>query len=104
MRHTGRSYAHPLSVIVVKTGQEENSRVGILVTKALGGAVQRNRIKRQMRAILTELLPEIKKNVDIIVIPRVPASRASYQEIKSAVIGLLGRAGLIVTNNNDPGR
>lgn len=104
MRHTGRSYAHPLSVIVVTTGQEEHSRAGILVTKALGGAVQRNHTKRQLRAIITELLPEMNKNVDIIVIPREPASRASYQEIRSAVIGLLRRAGLIVANNNDPGR
>lgn len=104
VRHTGRSYAHPLSVIVVATGQAENSRAGILVTKALGGAVQRNHIKRQLRAIITELLPEIKKNVEIIVIPREPASRASYQEIKSAVASLLGRAGLIVANNYDPGR
>jgi len=87
----------------VATGQAENSRAGILVTKALGGAVQRNHIKRQLRVIITELLPEIKKNVDIIVIPREPASRASYQEIKLAVVSLLGRAGLIVTNNNDPG-
>jgi len=104
VRHTGRSYAHPLSVIVVTTGQEEHSRAGILVTKALGGAVQRNHTKRQLRAIITELLPEMNKNVDIIVIPREPASRASYQEIRSAVIGLLRRAGLIVANNNDPGR
>ena len=104
VRHSGKSYAHPLSVIVVGEGQEENPRIGIQVSKAVGGAVQRNRIKRQLRSIITEALPSINKNADIILIPREPASRASFQEIRSAVLGLLGKAGLIGANNNDSGR
>jgi ribonuclease P protein component len=104
VRHTGRSYAHPLSVIVVGEGQDENPRVGILVSKALGGAVQRNRVKRQLRAIVTNALPLITQKVDIIIIPREPASRASFQEINSAVMILLGRAGLVGANDNDSGR
>ena len=104
VRHTGKSYAHPLSVIIVGEGQDENPRVGIQVSKALGGAVQRNRIKRQLRAIITSLLPEIDQNADIILIPREPASRASFLEIQAAVRKLLGRAGLIGTDNNGPGR
>lgn len=104
VRQSGKSYAHPLSVIVVDRGQEEHPRVGIQVSKALGGAVQRNHVKRQIRAIITETLPFFEQNADIIVIPREPASRATYQEIRTAVLGLLGRAGLIGTNNNDPRR
>lgn len=103
VRHTGRTYAHPLSVIIVGEGQAENPRVGIQVSRALGGAVQRNRIKRQMREILTDALSEINKNCDIVVIPREPASRASFQELVTAVMVLLGRAGLIGAYNNDSG-
>lgn len=104
VRQTGKSYAHPLSVIIVGEGQTENPRVGIQVSKSLGGAVQRNRIKRRMREILTSMLSEINCNCDIIVIPREPASRASFQELSSAVMVLLGRAGLIGADNNDPRR
>ena len=101
VRHNGRSYAHPLTVIIVGEGQAENPRVGIQVSRALGGAVQRNRIKRQMREILTSALSEINRNCDIVVIPREPASQASFQELCSAVKVLLRRAGLIDANNND---
>ena len=104
VRHSGKSYAHPLSIIIVGEGQEENPRVGIQVSKALGGAVQRNRVKRQLRAIISMALPSIKHNADIVVIPRGPASRATFQEIQSAVLGLLGRAGLFGADNNDSGR
>jgi len=104
VRHSGKSYAHPLSVIIIGDGQEENPRVGIQVSKALGSAVQRNRVKRRLRAIISEKLPSITRNADIIIIPREPASRASFQELRSAVFELLGRAGLIGTNDNDTGR
>jgi ribonuclease P protein component len=104
VRHSGRSYAHPLAIIVVGEGKEENSRVGFLVTRSVGGAVQRNHVKRQLRAIFTSIIPSMQKNVDLVVIPRSGASQATFQEIQTAIIGLLGKAGLIVTNFNDAGR
>lgn len=104
VRQSGKSYAHPLSVIVIAKGQDENPRVGIQVSKALGGAVKRNHVKRQIRAIITETLPTIEQNADFIIIPREPASRATFQEIRTAVLGLLGRAGLIDADNYDPRR
>ncbi len=104
VRHTGKSYAHPLAVIVVVKGLAENSRAGIITTRTVGGAVERNRVKRQMREIISQLLPNLTKNVDLLLIAREPASRASFTEIQSAVKGLLGKAGLVVSNNNDPGR
>lgn len=104
VRQSGRSYAHPLSVIIVGEGLEANPRVGIQVSKALGGAVERNRIKRQLREIISDAMPSINHNVDFIIIPREPASRASFNELQSAVIRLLGKAGLLGANNNDSGR
>lgn len=66
--------------------------------------MQRNHVKRQLRAILSDVLPELTNNVDIVVIPRAPAANATFLAIKTAVLTLLGKAGLIVTNDNDPGR
>ena len=104
VRHTGRSYAHPLAVIIVGKGQEENSRAGIIATRAVGGAVNRNAVKRRLREILTPILPDLAMNVDLLVIAREPASRAPFMEIQSAIVGLLGKAGLFVSNDNDSGR
>lgn len=104
VRHTGRSYAHPLAVIVKARGLEENSRAGIIATRSIGGAVERNRVKRQLRVIIAPFIPNLKETVDLLLIAREPASRAKFIEIHSAVVELLGKAGLIVSNHNDPGR
>ncbi len=37
---------------------DETMRVGFTVTKKIGGAVVRNRMKRRLRALARELLPE----------------------------------------------
>ena len=104
VRHTGRSYAHPLAVIVTARGLEENSRAGIIATRSVGGAVERNRVKRQLRAIIAPFMPELSEPVDLLLIARERATKAKYVEIQSAVVELLGKAGLIVSNHNDPGR
>jgi ribonuclease P protein component len=45
-------------------------RVGLTVPKALGGAVDRNRIKRRMREAVRAALPLLQSPVDIILHPR----------------------------------
>lgn len=104
VRHTGRTYAHPLAVIIRARGLDENSRVGIIATRSVGGAVDRNRVKRQLRAIISPLMPNLKEKTDLLLIAREPSSRAKFTEIQSAVMELLGKAGLIVSNHHDPGR
>ncbi|HNR01799.1 MAG TPA: ribonuclease P protein component [Anaerolineaceae bacterium] len=104
VRHTGRSYAHPLAVIVTAKGLDQNSRAGIIATRSVGGAVERNRVKRQLRAIIAPYMPELQEPVDFLLIARERASKARFIEIQSAVVELLGKAGLIVSNHHDPGR
>jgi ribonuclease P protein component len=45
-------------------------RVGLTVPKALGGAVDRNRIKRRMREAVRHALPLLTAPVDVILHPR----------------------------------
>ena len=44
-------------------------RLGIAVPKALGGAVQRNRLKRQLREVWRQL-PEVPTGVDFVLVAR----------------------------------
>jgi ribonuclease P protein component len=46
------------------------SRVGFTVSKALGGAVVRNRIRRRMRAAVRKHLRELSRPLDIVLHPR----------------------------------
>ena len=53
----GLRVARPGFVLLVNPNPIEQVRFGITVTKKIGNAVVRNRMKRRFRALLRELLP-----------------------------------------------
>lgn len=69
------------------------SRYGITVGRRVGGAVVRNRVKRQLREIMRQ--KRLRPGRDIVLIARPPAAGASYATLEKAVIDLLGRAQLL---------
>lgn len=100
VRGEGTSTAHPLVVLVTLEGQAENARAGIITSKSIGNAVERNRVRRRLRAILSSLLPKITKNVDIILIARKPIVDAQFCDIQDAVEKLLVRAKCLEEHDN----
>jgi ribonuclease P protein component len=57
------------------------AQVGLVVSKAVGSAVARNRVKRRVRASVRELLDQLEP-ADILVIRATPAAAdASYAEL-----------------------
>lgn len=53
----GLRIARPGFVLLAHPNSAESIRYGITVTKKIGNAVVRNRMKRRFRALLRELLP-----------------------------------------------
>jgi len=88
----GRSWADSLVVMKALPNHLELSRCGLSISRQVGKAVTRNRIKRRMREIL-RLMP-LEPGWDIIFIARPPAN-TSYASLKQSVAGLLGQAGLV---------
>lgn len=64
-----------------KTREEGTARVGITVSKKNGNAVTRNRIKRQIRAIL-DLYLEKTKPLDLVVVARYSYDPDRYKELE----------------------
>lgn len=96
VRSNGKSYAHPLLVLVVSPGEEEAQiRFGVTASRGIGGAVIRNRAKRLMREALRPLLPNIHPGWDVVAIARAGLLSAEYDQIQLVVKTLLQRAGLI---------
>ena len=54
----GLRVARPGFVLLVNPNPLDQVRFGITVTQKIGNAVVRNRMKRRLRALLRELLPE----------------------------------------------
>ena len=53
----GKAFVHPKLVLYVNKNRLGRTRVGLTATKKIGGAVQRNRARRVMRAALYQTLP-----------------------------------------------
>ncbi len=70
------------------------SRYGFTVSRRVGKAVVRNRVKRMLREILRQT--PLQSGWDIIFIARSSAARANYVSLGKSVRGLLFRAGLLV--------
>ena len=51
-------------------GDHAGPRVGFTVGKVLGGAVERNRIRRRMRAVVRRRLANLSRPVDVVLHPR----------------------------------
>ncbi|WP_430444752.1 ribonuclease P protein component [Sphingorhabdus contaminans] len=69
----GKRYATPGFVLLVKDRQDDQPdiRLGITITKKVGNAVVRNRMRRRFRALAQEMLAEKgKQGADHILIGR----------------------------------
>jgi len=76
-------------VIFYRPNGGPQSRFGISVKKALGGAVVRNRIRRRIREILRRNISEILPGWDIVIHPRTSMTRAAFASIEAELLGLL---------------
>ncbi|MDD5368881.1 MAG: ribonuclease P protein component [Anaerolineaceae bacterium] len=95
VRRTGKSYAHPLIVLQVSAGDHPGVRIGIAAGKTVGGAVQRNRAKRLLRAGLEPYLAQFRSGWDVVFIARAPIGQANFSQVQAAIQTLLERAHLV---------
>jgi ribonuclease P protein component len=70
------------------------TRVGMSTSKALGGAVQRNRVRRRLRELVREQHGEMGAGWDLLLIARPEAATASHAELREALRSLLERSGI----------
>ena len=93
-RGEGRSWAHPLLGLHARPSGAAHFRAGIAVGKRVGGAVQRNRVKRRVREHLRARLAELTPGWDVVISARPPAAAATFDELGAAIDQLLTRARL----------
>lgn len=79
---------------VYRTSNDE-VRAGFSVSKRVGKATIRNRVKRRLREALRANLVQVKPGYDLILTARPPSASATYGEIRQAVEDLLRRSRLL---------
>ncbi len=72
-----------------ESGQAAGPRVGFAVGKVLGGAVERNRIKRRMRAVVRRHLSELSRPLDVVLHPKKSVLHLKFVELDAEVAKVL---------------
>ena len=72
----------------------KQSKVGFSVSKKYGKAVQRNRIRRQLKAAVSAIMPNVVGGFNAVIIPR-RHEAYEYGDIVASVGKLFEKAGLM---------
>ncbi len=90
VHNQGKSWANKLLVMRAFPNGREHSRFGFSVSKRVGNAVMRNRVKRMLRESVQ--LSSWKPGWDVVFIARTPTAMADFSEIRQAVNDLAQRS------------
>jgi ribonuclease P protein component len=89
----GKSMANPRLVLLYLRRPE--LKIGISVSKKVGGAVARNLVKRRIREALRPQLAKLRRG-HYVFVARAGSAEASFQELSRALIQLLRRQELFL--------
>lgn len=82
----GKSFANRQFVVYCyRKEMQSEFRVGLSVSKKIGNAVTRNRIKRYLRQCFLEMKDEIQNDMDYVVIARHQAATKDFHETKKSL-------------------
>ena len=99
VRQSGKSYAHPLIVLIAQANDEMEIRVGVAAGRTVGSAVKRNRAKRLLREAMRPLIPSLSSGWDLVLIARPALAASNLAAARQALLDVLGRAHLISDPN-----
>ena len=92
VRGSGRSLVQPLLVLTVLANELDHSRVGVTVSRRVGTAVVRNRIRRRLSEALRTRYADLPLGQDLVLVARPAAAGASWAELNQALDRALARA------------
>ena len=100
--HTeGTSAANRLLVVRFLANDLDRSRFGCLVSKRIGNAVVRNRVRRRLREAVRH--HAVKSGWDAVFIARRGIERATFQQLKRAAGNLLLQTRLVDNDSQETG-
>ncbi|MDC3414911.1 ribonuclease P protein component [Aquibacillus sp. 3ASR75-11] len=92
----GQSFANrQLVLYFLKKKDQDHFRIGLSVSKKIGKAVTRNRIKRYMKQAFLELEDNILNEYDFIIIARQPTGDMNFFQIKKSLQHVLYKSNLL---------
>ena len=88
----GRRRSSSHFTVFLRANELPESRFGVSIKKALGGAVVRNRIRRRLREIVRCHRSEMPAGWDIVIHPKSAVDKAPFTELTEELLRLLESA------------
>ena len=83
-----RIRTEPLNLFVIKN-EENKFRLGVATSKKIGNAVVRNKVRRQIKAIMRNYKTII--NLDVVIVAKPQIHEFTYQELASTIADVLSK-------------
>lgn len=81
-----RHFATHLTAFYRRRDEGDTLRIGFTVSKLLGGAVQRNRMRRRLREAVRLHWPDFQARVDIVINPKKSLLGADFSELGREIV------------------
>ena len=88
-------HANGFLVLYARKNHTPCNRVGITVSKKLGGAVIRNRVRRRLREVYRLNEEQFASGWDIVVVARSRCIKADFHSLTAAYLSLAEKAGIL---------
>lgn len=85
----GKAFRCPSFVVHVKPNDLAYTRVGLSVSSKLGNAVTRNKIKRQIRAMVDNLIDYSLNSLDVVIVAKPSFLENTFDNNKSLLSEIL---------------
>ena len=91
----GKSAASHCVVVYCRRNGKTENRLGVSVSTKLGGAVQRNRIRRRLKEIYRINEGMFLAGYDIVIVARMRSRYARFREIENSVLSLMKKLNIV---------
>ena len=88
-------HANSYIVLYARRNRTNTNRVGITVSKKLGHAVVRNRVRRRLREVYRLNEAKFQPGWDIVVVARTKAIHADFGKLEAGYLALAKKAGIL---------
>ena len=94
----GKSAASQYAVVYCRRNGNKENRLGVTVSTKLGGAVQRNRIRRRLKEIYRLNESKLLPGYDIVIVARMKSRAVEFGELQSSVLALFRKLNIVNGN------
>ena len=93
--YSSSGHGNKYLVLYARANRTATNRVGVTVSKKLGCAVQRNRVRRRLREIYRLHEDRFAPGWDIVVVARSRCVDAPFRKMTNAYLSLAAKAGIL---------